>query len=747
MANDVLARLAVQIDAKTQQFGAALNVLNGQLNKFGTTVQAQTNSISNFEKRIAGIQRTLGSLGVAFGAFQLANIFKDSVQRIAAFEKQIDTVGAIAGATGAELEKLRQDALRLGSTSQFTATEVAKLQTEFARLGFSTKEILSATEAVIDLATATGEDLAKSADVAGSTVRAFGLSADETQRVVDVMAEAFNRSALGVDNFADSMKFVAPIAKAAGISIEETSALLGVLADAGIRGSTAGTSLRRIITDLAKDGRPLVERLKELAAGGLTFGGAMDEVGRLAQTSLLILTDNVDRIDSFTEGLNNAAGAAKATAAVMRDNLAGDIEKLTRAYDGFILSLDKSDGSIREVVQGLTQLVEVITRISNSGFGEFVADWFRLTQIVPRFVLGALDLFATWGDEIEITKDEAGKLFFELNRLKQTAELEGKAKLAQEYADKIQQLTDRFGDLGREAGIVGPQLQQIIDPRIIAGMGKVLEPAVGIIETLEARAKSLGEAIKTATSISEIRQLQRELEGVQIRIKSILDPSVAPKPIVIPIEFAEPDLSIQEFSDRILALGQKVVIPVELEIPTDTEDTGLTAQLEAMSDQLRAFSESAAEIIRNGIGNALVALGEDFGNLATGVGAFGDNVLKAFADFAGQFGKLMIATAVAKIKFDTLLATPGGGFILAAAGVALVAAAKAVSNHLSNASSFGAGGAGGGSGGGGSSRSPADFVRERAGEQIQFVQGEFKVRGQDLVVVLDNTTRRNSRTG
>src|SRR5690606_3323897 len=299
-------------------------------------------------------------------------------------EKQMDTVAAIAGATGKEFERLREDALRLGAASQFTATQVAELQTEFGRLGFTTDEIIAATEATIDLATATGEDLAKAADVAGSTIRAFGLSAEETGRVVDVMAESFNRTALGLENFTQSMKFVAPVARAANISVEETTALLGVLADSGIRGSNAGTALRRIITDLAKDGRPLQERLKELAAQGLNLSGAMDEVGRFAQTALLVLTNNTEQVDNLTASFNNASGAAKETAAIMRDNLSGDLEKLSSAWDGFILSLDKSDGSLREVIQGLTQLVESITKIANSGFGEFVADWFRLDRKSTR---------------------------------------------------------------------------------------------------------------------------------------------------------------------------------------------------------------------------------------------------------------------------------------------------------------------------------------------------------------------------
>src|SRR5690606_20474721 len=100
------------------------------------------------------------------------------------------------------------------------------------------------------------------------------------------------------------------------------------------------------------------------------------------------------------------------------------------------------------------------------------------------------------------------------------------------------------------------------------------EDQLGIIEDLEKKIKEYGQEMKKAHSITEIRRLQHELERVQIQLdKVIKGPSIAPTPIKIPIEFAEPDLSLQEFSERILAIQPKVVIPVEFELPPDTEDT------------------------------------------------------------------------------------------------------------------------------------------------------------------------------
>src|SRR5690606_35029518 len=272
-----------------------------------------------------------------------------------------------------------------------------------------------------------------------------------------------------------------------------------------------GTALRRIITDLAKDGRPLQERLKKLAAQGLNLSGAMDEVGRFAQTALLVLTNNTDRVDELTTSFNNAAGVAKETAAIMRDNLAGDIEKLTSAWDGFILSLDKSDGSLREAIQGLTQLVEAITRISNSGFGEFVADWFRFSQFIPRFLIDVTDKVSRWATATEITRAESEKLLRELNKLKETAELEGKTREAETYRKAIEELTREFSNLSKEAARVSPAVADAIRKVQSEEKKRAIESTVNAAlasENVEAYIRALDRNIYKEEIIAEIRRRQ-----------------------------------------------------------------------------------------------------------------------------------------------------------------------------------------------------------------------------------------------
>jgi hypothetical protein len=407
--NAVLAKLAIQISANTAELGKALLQSQGQLKGFAGAVLS--------------IGKTLGGV---FGAVQVFNGIKDAIGIMAAFERTMSEVKAITGATGKEFNDLEKDALKLGASTKFSAQQVGQLQIAYGRLGFNTKEILDATEATLDLAAATGEDLAKSADVAGATVRGFGLEARETQRVVDVMAKSFNSTALGLENFTESMKYVAPVAAAANLSLEETTALLGTLADAGIRGSMAGTALRKILTDLPKDGRPFQERLDELAKKGITVSDAMDEVGRTAQTALLILSKNNDKTKQLAASFQSVEGEAAKMARTMSDNLTGDVEKLTGAWEGLILALGETS-VLRNATQNLTSFLNALTGAEDSEF-----EFKKLAQAIKE---GSEPAIAGFIERLKDIRRESGKPI-DLNIVNEIAE---KYKLSSEQANKLYQ--------------------------------------------------------------------------------------------------------------------------------------------------------------------------------------------------------------------------------------------------------------------------------------------------------------------
>lgn len=347
MAN--LSSLNFKLMANIAPFKKGLNKAERSLDQFGRKMQQTGKSLS------MKLTAPLAALGaVSF------NVFKN-------FEYEMSKVKAVSGATAEEFAALEKNAKDLGASTMFSASQVAGLQTEFAKLGFSATEINKVTEGTLNLAQASGSDLAHAAEVAGSTLRAFGLDASETGRVTDVMAASFSSSALDINLFADSMKFVAPVAKSAGMSLEQTSAMLAVLANNGIKGSQAGTALRRIISEIGATGKPVAEALKELAEKGLNLADAKDEVGRSAQSALLVLAEGVDQIAPLTSEFENSAGAAKEMSDIMGDTAFGAGKRLESAMEGLGISVGEIVAeAVVPMVEGIAELASKLNKASPS---------------------------------------------------------------------------------------------------------------------------------------------------------------------------------------------------------------------------------------------------------------------------------------------------------------------------------------------------------------------------------------------
>ena len=372
-----LGNLVVNIGANTQELNKAL----GQVQR---EIRTTTGNIQNLGKQMS----------MAFTA-PLALIGGSAFNTFQKFEQQMAKVRAVSGATSTEFAALKANAEELGASTRFSATEVAELQTEFAKLGFTAAEIENVTEGTLALAQATDSDLAQAAEVAGNVLRAFQLEASETGRVTDVMAQSFNSTALDMETFSLSMKFVAPVAASAGVSLEETTALLGLLADAGIKGSTAGTSLRRIISELGAGSEPVTEKIKQLAAGGLDLTSAMDEVGREAQSALLVLGNNIDKVDGLTKGLEDSAGAAKEMAGIMDDTSQGAMKRMQSAVEGAQIKLGEALApAIISVMDSVANLASYFSTLSQGTqraavvFGTLLAAAGPILIMLPQMVQG-----------------------------------------------------------------------------------------------------------------------------------------------------------------------------------------------------------------------------------------------------------------------------------------------------------------------------------------------------------------------
>nr|DAO59760.1 MAG TPA: minor tail protein [Caudoviricetes sp.] len=312
------------------------------------------------------------------------------------FESQMSRVKAISGATGEEFEQLKAQAMQLGADTSFSASQAAEGMENLAAAGFTTSEIMSAMPGLLNLAAASGEDLASSSDIAASTLRGFGLAASDAAHVADVLAANANRTNSSVADTGEAMKYVAPLARAAGLSLEETAAAIGIMANAGVNGSQAGTSLRGALSRLSKPTKDMSEAMDELGISFYDSNGKMksltEQVGMLRQATegmtdeqknnylvtlygqealsgmLALINEGEGSLGELTNAYKNCDGAAQEAAETMQDNLSGALEQLSGSAETLGLAFYNSVAdNLKNAANTATESINNITDSFNNG--------------------------------------------------------------------------------------------------------------------------------------------------------------------------------------------------------------------------------------------------------------------------------------------------------------------------------------------------------------------------------------------
>ena len=320
------------------------------------------NGLAKANARMKGFQKTTSMVGstllASFGGFALLSGIGSSIQKIADFEEQMDGVRAISRANEIQFGKLRDNALSLGAATKFTAIEIGNMQEEMARLGFTTTQIIGATDATRKLAQAARSDLGDAAKVMVATLNSFNLTANESERVANVMAESFASTALDMEKFSVAMANVGATANASGVTLEETTSLLGLLVDRGIDASKAGTDLRKIFTELALNGKSLREAMLEISTSTNKVETSFNLFGQRAQTSAIIIAENIDQFDELTTSLSDTNAELDNMVSILEDNLNTDVAKLVSALDGLIQKGSVLNTVFRGTVQTLTEFIK-----------------------------------------------------------------------------------------------------------------------------------------------------------------------------------------------------------------------------------------------------------------------------------------------------------------------------------------------------------------------------------------------------
>ena len=328
---------------------------------------------------------TLPLVGVGTAAVAVGNKFESAMSR----------VKAISGATESEFEALTDQALDLGASTAFSASEAAAGMENLASAGFTVDEILEAMPGLLDLAASSGADLATSSEIAASAIRGFGLQASTAGHVADVFAEAAARTNAQTEDMGEAMKYVAPVASAMNQSLEETAAAIGIMSDAGIKGSQAGTALRGALSRLAKPTDAMCATMERF---GLSFfdaqgnmiplNGIVSELetklGKLTQEErnnaivtlfgqnalsgiLALMSRGSGDLIELTKSFEEVDGAAAEMAETMMDNTSGSIEEMMGSIETLAIKLQQVLAPVvTKVVNSITEFVNKISDMDKS---------------------------------------------------------------------------------------------------------------------------------------------------------------------------------------------------------------------------------------------------------------------------------------------------------------------------------------------------------------------------------------------
>lgn len=401
------AKQAKQRQLLTTQIKANNSAYN-QLNKKILQNSGVTKKNTSFTQRMGKSIVAAGAAMVGVTAIIgiATRVIGDAVRIVIEYEKANSKLRAVLRATDEDMESLTDQSKELGSTTAFTASEVTELQTEFAKLGFPTGEILKMTEATLDGAAALGSGLGEQAALTGALLKQYELDASKAGRVNDVLAESAASSALDFGKLSTALPIVGATANAAGVSLERTTALLGTLSDRGIDASTSGTALRNVFLQLSKQGLSFEEAMAKINVSTDKSKTAMELFGTRGATTGLILSQTAGSVEELEQKLIDAEGAAKEMADTMLDNVAGDVTKAKSAWEGFILSIEDGSGAIsksfRSIIQEGTGFLGILTDLNNGAIS--FEDGFKiaLNTVMKGFslLLKPLELVAEGIDAI-----------------------------------------------------------------------------------------------------------------------------------------------------------------------------------------------------------------------------------------------------------------------------------------------------------------------------------------------------------
>ena len=375
---DALQREIVETEQELKRLEEQANQSATALQKISATgekLQTVGSNIESAGKKLLPVTGAVTALGTA------------AVKTAADFDTAMSQVAAVSGATGSDLDALREKAREMGSKTKFSASEAAEAMNYMAMAGWKTGDMLDGIEGIMNLAAASGEDLATTSDIVTDALTALGLSAADSGHFADILAAASSNANTNVSMMGETFKYCAPVAGALGFSAEDTAEAIGLMANAGIKSSQAGTAMRTMLTNLTGEVTFAGESFGELTIQTTNADGSMRSLGDIladcrvafSQMSesekaanaealvgknamsgfLAVMNAAPGDIEKLNSAINNCEGTAEKMATTMQDNLAGQFTILKSQLEELAISFGELlMPAIRTIVGWIQKFVD-----------------------------------------------------------------------------------------------------------------------------------------------------------------------------------------------------------------------------------------------------------------------------------------------------------------------------------------------------------------------------------------------------
>lgn len=501
--------MAVDVGSAVGYLDLDISKFLANLNQANTEAQAKSKTLENtlgdglqtIGNKISGAGKTLtvGLTTPILGAGAAA------IKTTADFDKSMSQVKAVSGATGEDFDALRNKAREMGATTKFSASDAADAMNYMAMAGWKTNDMLGGISGIMDLAAASGEDLATTSDIVTDALTAFGKSADDSGHLADVMAAASSNANTNVSMLGESFKYVAPLAGAMKYSMEDTSLALGLMANAGIKASQGGTSLRTVLTNMAQPTDEVAKAMNDLGISLQNEDGSMKSLREV----MVDLRNGFGDLKMSQEELEEGIGALDTALAN------GEItqEEYNAQVDDWINKTFTAEDALKAqtaaALAGKTGLSGLLAIVNASE-----EDFNKLANAVDNSEGAAHDMAETMQDnlagQLDIIKSGLQELAISFGDIMMPA-IRNFAKFVQNLVDKLNSL-----DEGQKQMIMRIAL-------VVAAVGPLLMVIGGVTSGIAGLIKNVSTISKAITQVKDgLVLLKPAIAGISAPVLAVV---------------------------------------------------------------------------------------------------------------------------------------------------------------------------------------------------------------------------------